>query len=497
MVDSPFFRLPLELREQVYFHYVYEPTGYHHEATSGKLRCADGRPLDLALQYTCRSIAAEMSGLALQHNTITFTPFEDKRADYMDQLLDWQEHGYWYLLGQASTQFTYQVLHKLKELHPGNYTLEYILNAPSERLEDLVGAFLPYGSGQPCSITRAVWHDMIRLMTQTPDFTLKDGTEFNAARRALVEWQPPLWLLASHSELDDLRQTIFDRQAFSNTRRFIKFHFSATTAALTFLQSISESAHSQLRTIVLDDNRASVAHPETHAQGLIPYCRDNPNLRIDHRVSLWRTVVVHYSMLENFYNPMNSYVQYQPTACRAADSVMSWIGEALLLEVSGMPKSSYTMTLEGSPDLTQQIWDHLKRAAAAQEASLEMVRRGSMQLSNELFVNLGRPYLHKADELPRVVREMIQGTSCVRLDAFKGELWDIDEVIATETRIRVETWQQFFDRVELDQSELEHGPAGLLREFCVAPKPHRVPDTALENWEDPLEGCVMFLEEVS
>jgi len=497
MTVSPFFRLPLELREEVYFHYVFDPSGYHYDASSQKMRDAAGLPIDLALQYACKAIAKEMHGLALEHNTITFTTFEDKRADHLDQLLHWQEHEFWDILRRAPKCFTYDILQQLRRLHPDNYTVKYILNASPERRKHLVQDFLPWGAGQPSSMTRRVWHDLVRLTIRAPNFRFENGKKLSAPKRALIEWQPRLWLLPSHSELDSLSRTFFGLRAFSNARRFIRFHFSATTAAVTFLQSIGKSAQSHLRSIVINENRASVAHPESHAQGLIPYCRENPKLRVDHRASIWRTLLVHYSMLHNFYSPRYTHLRSNLMAWSATSWVITWIGEALLLKATSMPKSSYTLNLEGSSDLTQQIWDHLKRAAAAQEASWEMVRRGDMQLSNELFVNLGRPYLHIAAELPRAVREMIVGTSCVRLDAFKGELWDVDEVIATETRIRVKDWGQFFDQVELDQSDLEHGQAGLLGEFCVAPKPHKVPDTSLEDWDHSMEGFALLLGEKS
>lgn len=40
-------------------------------ATSCESRTA-GRPIELSLAYTCRLVAAEMSGLALRVNTVTF-----------------------------------------------------------------------------------------------------------------------------------------------------------------------------------------------------------------------------------------------------------------------------------------------------------------------------------------------------------------------------------------------------------------------------------------
>lgn len=45
----PFFRLPQELRDEVYKYYVYDEDGYFYDAPSGKLRLSGRRPIDLAL----------------------------------------------------------------------------------------------------------------------------------------------------------------------------------------------------------------------------------------------------------------------------------------------------------------------------------------------------------------------------------------------------------------------------------------------------------------
>ena len=52
-------RLPRELRDLIYEHYVQVNGGY-------------GSPISTALILTCRQIAAELRGLALGQNTITF-----------------------------------------------------------------------------------------------------------------------------------------------------------------------------------------------------------------------------------------------------------------------------------------------------------------------------------------------------------------------------------------------------------------------------------------
>ena len=66
--------LPSELRDLIHFHYVYDEEGYHFNHESGKfLSGSDCSPIDLALMYTCKTVAVEMNGLALKANTLTFS----------------------------------------------------------------------------------------------------------------------------------------------------------------------------------------------------------------------------------------------------------------------------------------------------------------------------------------------------------------------------------------------------------------------------------------
>ncbi|KAF1965109.1 hypothetical protein BU23DRAFT_490703, partial [Bimuria novae-zelandiae CBS 107.79] len=75
-----FLRLPRELRDEVYFHYVYERDGYFHDVQSNRLRTSTGAPIDLALMRTCKQVASEMDGLALRENTIVSKAMKTSKA---------------------------------------------------------------------------------------------------------------------------------------------------------------------------------------------------------------------------------------------------------------------------------------------------------------------------------------------------------------------------------------------------------------------------------
>ena len=69
----PLLALPREMRDKIYYHYVYEDDGYRFDFTSGRLQVSSGQKLNLILKYICKSIAAEMRLVALGSNTINFT----------------------------------------------------------------------------------------------------------------------------------------------------------------------------------------------------------------------------------------------------------------------------------------------------------------------------------------------------------------------------------------------------------------------------------------
>lgn len=88
--------LPRELRDEIYYHYLKEGDGYVHVPQSNRLRCSDGRLIDFSLMYTCKVIAAEMRGVPLKVNTITFKTYlaeEEEEEEEDDEWTSWSRAG--------------------------------------------------------------------------------------------------------------------------------------------------------------------------------------------------------------------------------------------------------------------------------------------------------------------------------------------------------------------------------------------------------------------
>ncbi|CCT69649.1 uncharacterized protein FFUJ_05551 [Fusarium fujikuroi IMI 58289] len=126
-----FLRLPPELRLHIYRDYFQLEGGYVYDAKSDKLKTSDGQPIDLALIFTCRTIANETSHLPLSLNSVTFSML------YRE---DWQS-----LAGCFNVVATYYrhleadlVLHLAEFMTPEMYG-QFALKYPdfANRLEDV------------------------------------------------------------------------------------------------------------------------------------------------------------------------------------------------------------------------------------------------------------------------------------------------------------------------------------------------------------------------
>ncbi|KAF5586803.1 uncharacterized protein FSUBG_12014 [Fusarium subglutinans] len=70
--NRSFLAFPSELRSQIYRDYFHVDGGYVYDAKSDKLKTSDDQPIDLALIFTCRTIANETKHLPLSLNSVTF-----------------------------------------------------------------------------------------------------------------------------------------------------------------------------------------------------------------------------------------------------------------------------------------------------------------------------------------------------------------------------------------------------------------------------------------
>ncbi|KAI4669564.1 uncharacterized protein J4E79_001609 [Alternaria viburni] len=201
--QSLLFRLPRELRDEIYYYYS-QANGYYYDSTSGTLRMDGGECIDLSLQYTCKRTAAEMQGIALGINTMTFRTMLDLPRP-SDQLMKSQIFGYYIDEGRGAIlsrmlEWTYplvtaETMRKLCERHPANLAVKKMRELHREgdsdgplarghlwgELEDVDTVDYNEFSAQTFEIIR----DLLDITSTEPEFWHMTASDFDVnARRA-------------------------------------------------------------------------------------------------------------------------------------------------------------------------------------------------------------------------------------------------------------------------------------------------------------------------
>ncbi|KAK9413607.1 putative NmrA-like domain-containing protein [Seiridium unicorne] len=275
-----FLDIPRKLRDFIYKDYLTIDGGYHFNFKTGKLEPAKPgqQPLNLAL--TCSLIAAEIKGLALTHNVISFSTVGGCRvsAFRFERMI------------QYTNRHRAQMRRLNLDMDPAIVELVYYR--------------------KPWAIPSLVELDrMADVLTST----LKE--------ECCVTW-PKVWTAYEVRPYDGWDFYHLKRDDRS------KYKYSAAAAAIFFLEA-NPGLHCHIRRIVLDEDCESVNHPPRHAKGLIRFTEANPRLRIEWRLSLWTNV---------FLATDKTYSPYDRFDIASSDERHTW---GLGWSISGLSLSVY------------------------------------------------------------------------------------------------------------------------------------------------------------
>jgi len=291
-LQSPLFRLPRELRDQIYGYYLLCDTGLKYDFDKNKLTRADGEHIDLSLTYACRQAAAELHGLALRLNKITFRTVSPGASRYnvgmFDMALGKLHMKKNYLLDQIAQSY-------LTDESEGLICAVYPQFAPllqTWRLEGpllqtwilgpmMLGTYSDHSYGEPPSVYRDFVNFALHVLEDIPHSSKSSDLSILPH---LEPWQHP-----DDEALEELLGIAYARD--SRTRLapgqvVRRATVSAASCAIRFLKALPTSIRSELRQVDLIEDRESVAYPECHVRGLIPFCQENEKLRIHRRVDL-------------------------------------------------------------------------------------------------------------------------------------------------------------------------------------------------------------------
>ncbi|KAI4696559.1 uncharacterized protein J4E88_000736 [Alternaria novae-zelandiae] len=120
-----------------------------------------------------------------------------------------------------------------------------------------------------------------------------------------------------------------------------------TPVAIQYLETMNPRVRMSLRKIVIREDFKSVSNPELHAQGLIPFCRENMNLRITRHISLFKSMLpVHSGGQDDRRSEYYDCDVIQGAEC--LEAMKHWIQAVSSVHTLGMPKESFSLFFDNS-----------------------------------------------------------------------------------------------------------------------------------------------------
>ena len=203
-----------------------------------------------------------------------------------------------------------------------------------------------------------------------------------------------------------------------------------------------------MRKIVLHEDRRSVAHPECHVLGLIPFCVQNPQLHIERRVNMWRVLLSEGLAKEGHrykellkettgYGEADKWQYYdRHCASNISKSCCRWITEASAMFTNDMPVGSFSLVLDGdpAPDQGSKWFEILKEDAAWQIANTQWCIDQSLTLNSSTATITGRGFF-LSEVFPQAINDIVEGRSFIRCNFATGEPYDPRPVLERNRRI--------------------------------------------------------------
>ncbi|PNP73687.1 hypothetical protein FNYG_12877 [Fusarium nygamai] len=415
--------LPLELRQQIYHEYFTVDSGFAYHGDSGKLVQANNQPIELSLRYACRAIAHETRQYPFTLNAIKFSTLyrQDwrKQAIWADYIINHHTSFQDAMLTRLKRRITPE-MYEDPDLKYSQYIAAIRKDlarsmASWDRFRDRVPddsedsedsrAFktLRELRSQPAT-SRGWWGstvishsgtDKTIFFSRAADYLLrqlaeKDPREFSQAiGEILPGWTDSHsvseffnltfdpWTIPSEDEvkvkLEELQlSSVWERSAKWRQLRVKlpgytgpeyryqqKIRLSAAAVAIKFLGQISRQQRLCISKLILNEDRNAISSPECHVLGLIPFFRENPELKVEHQLNLWRNILpksAHPNIaledqgldLQGWDDIPQTHQARSSGIAKGVTNIIMHISKAL---TEGLPSRSYSLTIEGDPDL--------------------------------------------------------------------------------------------------------------------------------------------------
>ncbi|UZP43421.1 hypothetical protein NXS19_011237 [Fusarium pseudograminearum] len=427
---TSFLGLPSELREQIYRHYFKAAGGYVYDAATETLRQTDGTPVDIALRDLVTPDMYECSN----HSHREYMPAIKREIDRVIA----------YILEMPRTNvFSGCEMYRTDGDPPGDDYWAGSLPTMNRKFKDKTIVF----NDTVAYLLRILAKRHPDQFAQAVDVMLPGWPDSHPASEVLdLKFEP--WAIPSHSEAISMAKTLrlegpvdcytewrvnadagLDDPMFTGTRyqyRQMGF-FSATAVAIRFLKRIPEYQRLNMRKLILDEDRPAVGLAMCHGIGLIPFCKENTKLHIEHRWNLWTTLLLRTE--QRWISSLTMNFELSPEKYQEWIDDDSDFGPWTLHEASKQRFSNIFhawFMIEGDPDLnlsTLAFHDVMARNIAWLTLNTDCVARG-------LFA----PPDHH--DYPLMTRPSIEGSdssdtrsSLIQCNFTLDQPWDLEKIV--------------------------------------------------------------------
>jgi hypothetical protein len=501
--QSPLFRLPRELRDNIYEHYAHDGEGVIYDYASDKLRYANKSKHEErnALTRCCKQAAEEMHGAVMRANRITFFPARSDKDGICFQEID-SRAGRFERLVQSTRRMKMHILHHVANAgcvtpamvdqvaarFPG-IACWYRAACRAVVNDELMACSYKDGGGTGRWQTSATFCEALQytleLASSHPEVDSLAAEAFVGpwdsiqgtmppfvvgSYKAVLAWNPPWWLIPTEADLvlESCLKDPFLRNSLGDVDSLefdvpVLWFFSATAVAINFLRQLPQAERMRIREkIVIREDKRGAAYPESHLRGLAPFIGENPHVRFELHVGFW-TNLMHPVWLESML-----YEQGDPGSIHKLDALRplaDFLHEATTSFGSSPPTHALNIYIEGHLEESVSAWEMIKHAASLQEA-LEacdyMAQHQDIRLSEITVYQPLQGYewhpgqrlectaFDRRFQLPcdlpdtfySTIREITEGSTFIHFDGDAGSPWD-----AAREKVAKRAWtpQQFAD----------------------------------------------------
>ncbi|KAI4704692.1 hypothetical protein J4E89_009569 [Alternaria sp. Ai002NY15] len=464
-LNLSFMDLPRELRDIVYELYLPD-TESTYDAKTHKFTIINQEANDMSLGFTCHTILEELLCRAFEvdltfHAAFVNTPREsdDQWVDDIGHILLYKED----VVDRLARRFlTEAAEEEMAACYP---QFQPILSAwRSNRDETWFSKGHDWGEAP--SIYRDFIQHTLTVLAKHPEFA-NDDIEWMDILRLPSGAQLPARNLLDLTNLQSRLWTIPTNTDFTQTAsvpgvptedtairlKTARYPFSAAAIALQFFNFTPQGLRKKIKRLRLIEQQESIANPECHMRGFIPFCIDMPKLRIERRVSIWKTASAFHhpypwrdegrvymkhgtqkargnrrSWLD--YPPAPSWQErWRPVRLEArslTNAITPWIIEADALESLGMPTGAFTLIFDGDvvalPRLAHKLFDNvIQRDAAWQDAmDLLYTPRDDPEVRQLAWFTRRRRTCYSYEKFPDVLQRMTAGVGCIKCNFDLG-----------------------------------------------------------------------------